>query len=242
MLEGLLQMRTVWASQLVTVGGRLRIGLFHNTVPTRDVVGRLRELAVHLRQNQFVREEFPFPPGIFDILESPDSVFRHLRVAPPPAAPHDSASPKLHLKTQFFASASAMRTLLALPQWDTVLTAYAIERVASSRSTSDSVPPALTVDMLEHLGPSFGASSRTRHRGDVLYLSVGSHNEDDLSRTHNGEVLCLVAGRASLTAVFDFVYLVASATWVESVDDLDRLIPRSSWLQRMMARWEAQVL
>ena len=50
-----------------------------------------------------------------------------------------------------------------------------------------------------------------------------------------------IAG-ASLTAVFDFVYLVASATWVDSGDDMDGLIPRSDWFHRLLARWEAQVL
>ena len=241
--EGLLQMRTVWADQLDSVDGRLRVGLFHNTVPTRDVIGRLRELALHLRQNQFVRDEFPFPPRIYDLLEQPDSVFQHLGLAPlPDGAQGDSTSPKLHLKTQFFASASALRTMLALPQWDTLLTAYAIERIASSRAASDSVPPALSVEMLRRLGPTFTGRAPPERNADMLYLTVGSHNEDDLSRTHNGEVLCLVAGRASLTAVFDFVYLVASATWVDSGDDMDGLIPRSDWFHRLLARWEAQVL
>lgn len=114
--------------------------------------------------------------------------------------------------------------------------------MAASRTVTDSVPPALTVDMLAPLHRSLVARSSAERRGDVLYLTVGSHNEDDLSRTHNGEVLCLVAGDGALTAVFDFVYLVASATWLESVDDLDRMIPRSSWFDRLLARWEAQVL
>lgn len=123
-LERLIRVRRTWGSQLATVDGRLRIGLFHDTVPTRDVVGRLRELAVHLRRNRFVRGEFPFPAEIFDVLERPDSLFRRLRMAPPVAdAPGDSTSPKLHLKTQLFASASALREMLALPEWDTVLTA-----------------------------------------------------------------------------------------------------------------------
>jgi hypothetical protein len=169
-------------------------------------------------------------------------VFRHIGLVPPPDAPLDSASPKLHLKTQFFASASALRTILALPQWDTVLSAYAVERVTRSLNRSDSIPPALTVDMLAPIAASIDARSAEERRGDVLYLAVGSHNEDDLSRTHNGEVLCLVAGRGSLTAVFDFVYLVASTTWLESKADLDRLLPRPGWFDRMMARWEAQVL
>jgi hypothetical protein len=241
--EGLLQMRTIWTDQLDSVDGRLRVGLFHNTVPTRDVIGRLREMALHLRQNRFVRDEFPFPPRIYDLLEQPDSVFRHLGVAPLPAdAGRDSTSPKLHLKTQFLASASALHTMLSLQQWDTLLTAYAIERISSSRTVSDSVPPALSVEMLSRLGPTFTGRVPPQNNADVLYLTVGSHNEDDLSRTHNGEVLCLVAGRASLTAVFDFVYLVASATWVDSVDDMDGLIPRSDWFHRLLARWEAQVL
>ncbi|HEU4641138.1 MAG TPA: hypothetical protein VFS44_01700 [Gemmatimonadaceae bacterium] len=242
-LEGLIRMRGVWRGQLAAVDGRLRTGLFHNVVATRDVIGRLRELAVHLRRNRFVREEFPFRPELYDVLERPDSLFRRLRLGMPVAdAPGDSAHPKLHLKTQLFASASALRTMLALPEWDSVLTAYAVARVASSRAPSRRLPPAFSVGMLAPLDRAPAARASAAHRGEVLYLTVGSHNEDDLSRTHNGEVLCLVAGRATLTAAFDFVYLVASASWVDSVSDLDRLLPRSGWFERLLASWEAQVL
>lgn len=242
-MVGLIEMRQLWANQLALVDGRLRTGVFHNTVPTRDVVGRLRELAEHLRLNRFVRDEFPFPQMIFDMLERPDSAFKHLGLSPPPASDtRGAASPKLHLKTQFFASASALRTIMALPQWDTVLSAYAVARVANSRSHSDSLPPALTVNMLAPLAQSIAERSAEEKRGDVLYLVVGSHNEDDLSRVQNGEVLCLVAGPGSLTAVFDFVYLVSSATWIESLDDLERFLPRPDWFSRKMARWQAQVL
>jgi len=51
-----------------------------------------------------------------------------------------------------------------------------------------------------------------------------------------------VASIGSLTALFDFVYLVSSATWVESVERLDELLPPSGWLDRFLPRWAAQML
>jgi hypothetical protein len=66
---------------------------------------------------------------------------------------------------------------------------------------------------------------------------AGSHNQDDRSRTEDGEVICLAAGYASLTGLLDFAYLVASATWVDSVQELNKLLPPPSWLDRFLAWW-----
>jgi hypothetical protein len=237
--EALIRARQLWRDQLAAVGGRLRTGLYANRVGTRDFVGRWREMAGRLRGNGFVREVFPFRPDVYALLERPDSLFARLGL--PPSAltdPVDSLRPKLHAKSQLFATDQALRGVLGLPQWDSVLVAYAAHRASTTAAgrTIDA-PLEMNVEMLKPLEPALSARPPAERQGSVVYLTTGSANQDERSRTDNGEVLCVVAGDGGFTALLDFVYLVASGTWVDTVEQLDRLVPPAHGLERWLARW-----
>ena len=71
----------------------------------------------------------------------------------------------------------------------------------------------------------------------VFYLAVGSFNQNYRSMLMDGEVLFLVSGYESLMAFLDFAGLVYLVTWVESVEELEELLPSPSGFQRWLGRY-----
>jgi len=71
----------------------------------------------------------------------------------------------------------------------------------------------------------------------VFYLMVGPANQNSRSMVMDGEVALLVASWASVTGLMDFVSLASQSTWVEDLEDLERLIPEYSGLRRLLAGW-----
>ncbi len=52
----------------------------------------------------------------------------------------------------------------------------------------------------------------------------------------DGEVGVVVAGRRSLIALIDFMFLFGSATWVDDLESLEELLPRHSEFRRRIGR------
>jgi hypothetical protein len=58
----------------------------------------------------------------------------------------------------------------------------------------------------------------------------------------DGEVLQVTAGPWALWVVSDMWMLAGSTTWLESQEDLDRLLPPYGEWQRRIGRWLRKVL
>jgi hypothetical protein len=52
----------------------------------------------------------------------------------------------------------------------------------------------------------------------------------------DGEVLFVVSQDAAMLAYFDFVYLMGLTTWVETVDQVNALLPPHSGVRRWIGR------
>jgi hypothetical protein len=201
-------------------GGLLALGLFREGYGTDNVAAGVREVRDGLRRNPFLREVLPFDPGVWDLFEQADSVLAALGHTRPP----DSASwyhPRFHLKTQFFGTADGLRSTLGRPEWRRFFERRIGERLRES--------PAGTDITLDHLAPLReyldGRSAGDRDR-QVLYLEVGSHNQDPRSFMLDGEELCLVAGEGALLAAGDMLLLsTAGVEWLDNRRELDRYFP-----------------
>ncbi len=76
----------------------------------------------------------------------------------------------------------------------------------------------------------------------VLYMTVGSLNKDARGMMTDGESLQVTAGPWAMWAISDMWMLTGSTTWLESQDELDRLLPPYKQWQRRMARWVRKVI
>ncbi|MEJ2504343.1 MAG: hypothetical protein P8177_13685, partial [Gemmatimonadota bacterium] len=79
--------------------------------------------------------------------------------------------------------------------------------------------------------------SPTERERQALYFLAGSHNQNYRSFLLDGEVAYVVAGWQALHGLPDFLTLTGLCDWVESVDELEQLLPRYEGLQRRLGRW-----
>jgi len=61
-------------------------------------------------------------------------------------------------------------------------------------------------------------------------------------KRQDGEVLQVTAGAWAMWAVADMWALAGSTTWLESQEELDRLLPPYKEWQRRVARWVRKVV
>jgi hypothetical protein len=163
---------------------------------------------------------------------------------PSGAAKQDSTiRPKLHLKSQFYVSREFVEKVLPLPQWNEVLLATLRARAKEragflAGGAADSLAaPEESFGQVAALRPYLRARTPAQRDSQVIYLSIGSQNQDDRSLIENGEVLAVISGDAALAGIADYVYLVARATWLETQADLDKAQPPVSKFKHDLARW-----
>jgi hypothetical protein len=68
----------------------------------------------------------------------------------------------------------------------------------------------------------------------ALYMDIGSHNQNYRSLIMDGEVMVVVSGVSALVAYIDFARVMGLSTWVTSVDELEKLLPKPTGIGRWM--------
>jgi hypothetical protein len=67
-------------------------------------------------------------------------------------------------------------------------------------------------------------------------------NADNRGCYLDGEVLFALAGPWALSGYGDFVFLAGSTTWIETQEELNRLLPPYSERQRRRAYWSRKAI
>ena len=75
-----------------------------------------------------------------------------------------------------------------------------------------------------------------------MYMTVGSLNKDARGMMTDGEVLQVTAGPWAMWAVADMWALTGNTTWIDSQEELDRLLPPYKQWQRRVGRWVRKVI
>jgi len=76
----------------------------------------------------------------------------------------------------------------------------------------------------------------------MFYWTLGSHNQDYRSKIQDGEVLVLVTGIQTMISYLDFFALMSLTTWVESVEEVEELLPRFGGFWYKIARYMKNAL
>jgi hypothetical protein len=153
---------------------------------------------------------------------------------------------KLHLKAHFFASPTAWSSLLDGPEAEGFLSAYYRALAEQNRAISEGrgnerdaatltaaiIPPALA--LIEAHVAELAPSDRDQA---ILYLTLGSHNQNFHSFTQAGEVAVVVARYGALHGLPDFITLVGLCTWVNDLEQLEELFPRYEGIRRRLSHW-----
>lgn len=236
-------------------GGLLRVGIYDVATPVEDLPARI-DLALATRaRNPWLQRLEPYSPAVVDSLRAVAAELRAAgfppRTARPGPAPSEGGSPrsdiagggqhpKLHLKAQFLASADGWTDLFQDPAWGAVLATYfrAQARLVQERLSYLEFRPRPSAAAQAATGGAIFKWQVAREKPEhvVYYLVLGSHNEDYRSALLDGESLLVLSHFGAAIGIEDFTLLPGLCTWVDSVDELHRYVPRAGgrtgWLAR----------
>ena len=92
--------------------------------------------------------------------------------------------------------------------------------LVGTRETNDAILADLTPDERDEV---------------VLYLTVGSVNMDYRSMVMDGEAMINMAGWQAINGMIDFLLLAGLCEWVDTVEELDALLPARSGFHRTIS-------
>jgi hypothetical protein len=238
----------VFGERIRSGGGDLRVGLFTRDLPLDDLGGLAGEFLEKLEAHAFLRELFPLPEEVREFLAE---VARQGEGAGPrgdgsggePLQDGALRVPQMHRKTQWMVERSVLQGISASPR----LGELALEGLGALREGMVRTPqggplveqPRLQslrsfvelVEGLDGLPPD-----------PVMYFATGSLNKNIRSMALDGEALAVVGGAWALHTYFDLLVLTGGVTWVQSLEEVEALLPPFSPFQRRIGRWLHRVL
>ncbi|MEJ2483564.1 MAG: hypothetical protein P8049_10755 [Gemmatimonadota bacterium] len=237
----LIVMKNGLNQEIEAEGGLLKTGLYAPNVGVADLAGRINQ--GRQLQEPWLREMYPTNPAIRNAvdqmlpeLESLDYSVDYLVSA------NADDSPKLHLKANFFITGQLWDLLMRKPEWGPVITEY-LQYLArqtgppETRPVGREVPEGL-VTAFQDLARSLEAEmSEEQMQRSAAFFTVGSTNMDYRSMVMDGEVQITMQGWSALAGLVDFAFLVGLCEWVDTLEELDALLPPPGGLTRTMANF-----
>jgi hypothetical protein len=219
-----------------------KVGLYNLDIDVDDQIGRGKQLEENFTRYEWLHDVFPFHPSVFEMVNHM-SEYLASQGYKPAYATEDAheRKPKLHFKTQFFGSREALSTLIPLEEWRPLLRNYIEARAEMVTTTKFSDVKNLREKYSKDVGPLVRAwekklTHEERERS-IFYLSVGSHNMDYRGKIMDGEVTVIVSNRRAMMAYVDFINMLGLTTWVDSVEELNRLLPPYGGFWYKFGRW-----
>ncbi|MDH3732687.1 MAG: hypothetical protein OEU54_04100 [Gemmatimonadota bacterium] len=221
-------------------GGMLEAGFYRVDAEVSDLPASVELVLEGRARTPWLEEMLPFHPRLLALLRIAGERFEDFEVDYL-FEDAESRKPQLHLKTSYFATPEAWEPLLSLPWMMEVFELYGAQQeiLETNRRVYTDVRlvyepleaaiDAAVVPWLENLPPE------TRARFG-LYLMTGSVNQAYRSLFMDGEAVYLATGLDAFEGIFDFVYLMTTAVWMTSLEELETYLPAQSEFKFKLAR------
>ncbi|MFV1987483.1 MAG: hypothetical protein ACC682_09375 [Gemmatimonadota bacterium] len=231
--------------EIEEAGGLCKTGLYDIDVPVADVPGSARLLLEGLERNEWLAELMGLGPDVYDLLRNMESVLEREGIGAVEYRVKDAVDrrPQLHLKANYMPTPEAWSPLLDRAEFDELTVQYAIEQARFEAARTSYTDIRDVYDNLREAewrlldGWAADTPIEEQDRASV-YLIVGSANQDYRSMYMDGEAAFVTTGVQAFRSVFDFLFLAGSATWVDTLEELERLLPEQSgfkwWLGRLI--------
>ena len=243
-----IEAQKILGPELEERGGRLRVGLYTREAGVNDVEAHLGQLHRTFERYPFLKEDFPFSEEFYASVGKGAEFLAAAGYEPADdKLPEDAKarSPKLHRKTQLFITRESLAAIARDKRTSEVIASQT--RFAAKQGIifeAEELRKA-RVDLSRMFGPYFDVVrdlDPALRAKTVMYMTVGSLNKDARGMMTDGEVLQLTAGPWAMWALADMWALTGSTTWIESQEELDRLLPPYKQWQRRMGRWVRKVI
>lgn len=98
---------------------------------------------------------------------------------------------------------------------------------------SERVRP-LATTIVESVAGNMTLSDRERL---IMFLVMGSHNQNNRSFAFDGEVAFVNAGWGAMAGLLDFITVAGQCEWIDDTAELERLFPGYDGLARRISRF-----
>lgn len=218
-------------TEIASSGGMFKIGVYHSQLGVGDLTGQIQKMDEMLTQQEDMKRIFPFDSTVLEMLGLVQAKLTEKGFAPHYLAGAAIArKPQLHLKAQFFASAQTIQTVVPLKGWRSIVEKYLDARALQITHEGPQLSAMdLRAGMLDDVARLYAewlarVPEQDRSKA-ILYLTVGSHNQNYRSMVMDGEDLFIVGRLWSLVGYLDFVTLLGQVTWLHGQNELEQLLP-----------------
>ncbi len=236
-------LRDTLSEELARVGGQFRVGVYDYDGDVQDQIGRTETVLEHMDEYEWIDKVFPSHESVRGMMEETIEIL----VEEGYASTHLTGDavvrkPKMHFKTQFFATPQVNETLLPLEGWGPVFRDYILARAEQSAHGDSYINVKGLRQQLSRNGRRLVREwAETISPEDesrlAMYLTVGSQNQDYRGKIMDGEVLYVVSGFGATVALLDMMNLLLVTTWVEDIETLDELMPTYRGFKYRMSRY-----
>jgi hypothetical protein len=148
--------------------------------------------------------------------------------------------PKLHLKAQLFLNRAAVNLFRKI-DWVEIVRQELANR-ARQASGEKYLDLRETWEARQRLFKQEGEKALAETRPEDIekaagYLTVGSHNMDYRGMMMDGEVIYVTAGAGLVPGGRDLFMVAGVSTWVDTLEELEALVPAYSEWQRRVGRF-----
>lgn len=231
-------------AEIEGAGGLLKVGLYDTDLAAGDIPRKILAAQATLRTTPWLRDLYGFHPTVIAGLEELANEMVRSGFDRRYAIEQEPTRAKLHLKANFLATREAWDKLLARPDVVESFRSYFGEIARQNQTLAeggyreygflleDLLPT--THAILEDYVTSLSPEERDRI---ALFFLLGSHNQNNRSMMLDGEVALVVASWSALFGFTDFLVIAGLSEWVDSVEELERLLPRYEGLRRRISHW-----
>jgi hypothetical protein len=245
----LVQVRQEFRQEIQNAGGELRVGLYTAKEDVNDIAQEAKATNAGVTRYPWLHELFPFDSSVIAVFDSAPALL-HLAGYKPFVLGRDEKPrlPQLHRKTQFFADSAALVRLTSRPEWREVAIRITIQRAEQARrgiktGLYDDTLSTATVDAVAKLLKAYAASRPSADSARMtFYMTIGTQNEDPRGQLLDGEAVFVLSGMSGAVGLVDLYSLMARSTWIETQEELDKLIPPYKTWQRRLGRFARLVL
>ncbi|MEJ2540687.1 MAG: hypothetical protein P8188_12075 [Gemmatimonadota bacterium] len=224
-------------------GGLMKVGLYSTELDAGNTPEKIGEFLETLESTPWLADLYDFDPQVLASLRETREAIQASGFDRSYVVDQEQVTAKLHMKAHLYYSREAWEDILSRPGFGRILEAHFQEMAAMNLALSrgEYREFSLYSDRLipvanDVLAPLLNAPE-AQTREYLMYLAVGSHNQNSRSLALDGEVAVVAAGWKALAGLPDFITITGLCTWVESVEQLEELFPSYDGLVRRISRW-----
>jgi hypothetical protein len=225
-------------------GGLMKVGLYSTDLEVRDIPGKMGALLDNLERTPWLADLYGFDESVLQGIAEERQELIDEGFAWDYVVEQERVTAKLHMKAHLYVSKSAWEGILRAPGMERLVRAYYEETAENNlalatgasrdiRELSDRID-ALAKEVFLPFIEGLNDADRARL---VMFLAVGSHNQNTRSLLLDGEVALVSASWPALSGFWDFITIAGLSTWIDSLEQLEELFPGYDGLARRISRF-----